>query len=75
VPRRKVIFARFIGDSNELVAVGPSVGDLPVDLSQLERGTMRFIPMNLRSANSTILAEGDMEITTRFADGLARHHG
>jgi hypothetical protein len=76
ISRVEVVFARFIDDPDEAVAVSPSVGDLPIDFSDVERGAiapvahtafeaaleleffltdaMRLIPMNFRSANSTI---------------------
>jgi hypothetical protein len=40
ISRVEVVFARFIDDPDEAVAVSPSVGDLPVDFSDLEGGAI-----------------------------------
>jgi hypothetical protein len=36
----EVVFARFIDDPDEAVALCPSVRDPPIDFSELERGTI-----------------------------------
>ena len=40
ISRVEVVFARFIDDPDEAVAVSPSVGDLPIDFSDVERGAI-----------------------------------
>jgi hypothetical protein len=43
VSRIEVVLARFIDDPDEAVAVSPSVGDLPIDFSELKRGTIAAV--------------------------------
>jgi hypothetical protein len=43
IPKIKVVFARFIDDPDEFVAVSPSVGDLPIDFSELKRSTIAAV--------------------------------